>query len=117
MSKKRSPPSRTGMSAQERQARARLAQLFNTEGLGLLRARIASREVRCSYKPCRCHHGGPRHPLRIIETVLDRRSRQTTMPRELEPTVQAWIDHYREIRELLEVLSRLHWERVKRREV
>lgn len=105
--------SRTGMSPHERQVRSRLRQLLGRNP-GLLRGTLSVRAIKCGKTNCKCTRG-ERHTARVLVASLDGRLKQLYVPAALEPTVREWTARHQEIRELLEELSQIHWEKVKRR--
>lgn len=108
-------PSRAGMSREEREVRSKLRQLFRGNP-GLLRGTLAVREVTCGKPSCKCAQG-ERHTSHVLVASYEGRPRQLYVPASIEAAVRQWVARHHEIRELLERLSRIHWERVKRREV
>jgi hypothetical protein len=102
------------MSAQERHLRSQLVQLLS--GVGLLRATLNSRQKVCGKPGCRCARG-QRHSALYVVASEHGKTRQLSVARSLEPQVRQWVASYQRIRELLEELSRLHWDKLSRREL
>jgi hypothetical protein len=103
---------RSHLSAQERALRSRLAQLVHTEPL--LRATLSVREVTCGKPGCRCARG-EKHLTLYVVSSQDGQSRQLFVPRNREGCVRQWVENYHKVRDLLEQISELFWERVKAR--
>lgn len=101
------------MSAEERQLRSALKKRIASRGL--LRGTVVHRERKCGSPTCKCARG-EKHPEMLLVVSEDGQRRQLHIPKALEETVEQWVADYQEIRELLEQLSRLHWEKVTRRE-
>lgn len=109
------PPrlSRTQMSEQERHLRSQLVQLLS--GVGFLRATLNPRQKVCGKSGCRCARG-EKHPALYVVASEDGKPHQLFVPHSLEPQVRQWVASYQRIRELLEELSRLYWDKLSRRE-
>ena len=109
------PPriSRAQMSPQERHLRSQLVQLLS--GVGFLRATLNPRHKVCGKPGCRCARG-ERHSALYVVAREDGKSHQLFVPRSLEPQARQWVASYQRIRELLEELSRLYWDKLSRRE-
>lgn len=98
----------------ERELRSRLAQLVH--GVGFVRGGLSVRKRRCGSTNCKCTQGALHESL-YLATSHDGQQWQLYVPPELEETTREWAAHYQEIRDLLETLSRMHWEKLKKREV
>lgn len=103
---------RSAMSARERALRSRLAQLLHDEIL--LHATLSVRRVTCGKKGCRCTQG-EKHAALYAVCARAGQTRQVFIPQDLEPDVRAWVAGYHRVRELIEELSELSWERVRER--
>lgn len=102
------------MSAEERAFRSALKKLIASRGM--LRGTIVRRERVCGRPNCRCARG-EKHPEMLLVVSEDGKRRQLHIAKEWHETVEQWVSEYHEVRELLEELSRLHWEKVTRREL
>ena len=102
------------MSAEERAFRSALKKLIASRGM--LRGTIVRRERVCGRPNCRCARGD-KHPEMLLVVSEDGNRRQLHIPKEWQETVEQWVSEYHGVRELLEQLSRLHWEKVTRREL
>ena len=100
------------MSPQERQLRSALHRILS-EG-GLVHGSLISRQRRCGKSGCRCTRGHLHESLYLIVTEAGK-SRQMYVPRNWEAAVRGWIDNYATARGLLNELSTLHWDKVRRR--
>lgn len=100
------------MSASERGFRSRLAQLIHQQGL--LRGSLLSRRRVCGKASCRCAKGHLHESLYLVIHQAGR-TRQLYVPKDWEATVRQWVQGYHQAKELLEAISRLHWEKVKHR--
>ena len=100
------------MSPRERERRSRLAQL--THGAGLLRGTLAIRERACGKSNCKCIKG-EKHVSLYLVASYEGRVRQLFIPKDWEPQVRRWVQQYQEARRLLEEVSLLYWDKVKKR--
>ncbi len=101
------------MSACERDRRSQLAQLVH--GAGLLRGTLAIRERVCGKPNCRCVKG-KKHVSLYLVASYGGRQRQLFIPKDFEPQVRQWVQQYQEARKLLEEVSLLYWDKVKKRQ-
>lgn len=104
---------RTHMSPEERRLRSQLVQLLS--GVGLLRATLNPRQKVCGKPGCRCA-SGEKHAALYVVASEDGKPHQLFVPHSLEPQVRQWVASYQRIRELLEELSRIYWDKLSRRE-
>jgi len=100
---------RPQMSPQERAFRSRLAKLVHEEPL--LHATLNPRLVTCGNSGCRCARG-ERHPALYLVFRRGGRQHQVFVPAALEDQVRQWVATDREVRSLLEEVSRLSVERL-----
>ena len=114
MAVKRRDIPRGNMSGEERAFRSALKKLIASRGM--LRGTIVRRERVCGRANCKCARG-EKHPEMVLVVSEDGERRQLHVPKEWQETVEQWVSEYQEVRELLEQLSRLHWEKVTRREL
>ncbi len=105
---------RSKMGQREREFRGRLAQLVHSAGL--IRGTLAVRERTCGKPNCRCARG-EKHVSLYLVSGEGGTYRQVFVPKELEDVVRLWVENHRKARDLLEEISRVHYERIRRREV
>jgi hypothetical protein len=105
---------RGAMAAQERRLRSRLVQLLS--GQGVLRGTLSARERTCGKACCRCARGEKHGGLYLVFSEAGR-LRQVFVSHSLEPRVRRWVAQYREVRELLDTLARLHLKRLRGEDV
>ncbi len=103
---------RAKMSAQERGFRSKLAQLIDQRGL--LRGTLLRRKRNCGKAFCRCARGHPHESLYLVISAGGR-TRQLYVPRAWEATVRLWVQGYHRAQELMEEISRIHWDKVRNR--
>jgi len=100
---------RPQMSPQERAFRSRLAKLVHQEPL--LHGTLNPRSVTCGNPRCRCARG-ERHPALYLVYRREGRVHQVFVPASLEAQVRQWVATDREVRSLLEEVSRRSVERL-----
>jgi hypothetical protein len=105
--------SRSKMSPQERRARSRLVQVLSQRGV--LRGSLLVRRRVCGKAGCRCTQGHAHESLYLVISE-EGRTRQLYVPKEWEPRVRQWVEDYQQARKLMEEVSRIHWDKVRRRQ-
>ncbi len=101
------------MSDTERRIRSELVRLVSN--FALVRGSIQRRERVCGKPNCRCTQG-EKHASHYLVARDEGKYQQLFIPRAHESHAKAWVNDYQEVRNLLEQLSKLCWERLKRRE-
>jgi hypothetical protein len=101
------------MSSQERGFRSRLAQLIHQDGM--LRGTLLSRKRVCGKASCRCTKGHLHEGLYLVIREGGR-TRQLYVPKDWEPTVRRWVGDYQQAKELMEEISRIHWDKIRQRQ-
>jgi hypothetical protein len=100
------------MPPRERRWRSELAK-FAAE-MPWLRGSLVERRRVCGKPGCRCVQGHTHRGLYLMASK-DGRTRQLYVPPELESTVRQWIANHQQLKQRIEQLSDLHWERVRQR--
>jgi len=101
------------MTARERQWRSKLAQLVSQHGV--VRGSLQVRERRCGKSNCRCADGQGHRSLYLILSKQGK-IHQLYVPKRWEAAVRQWVDNYHNVRDLLEEISELHWNKVENRQ-
>ena len=101
------------MSPHERRLRSELNRLLSQQGL--LHGSLVHSHRLCGKPNCRCTRGHPHEGLYLVVTE-NGQPRQLYIPKEWEQTVQHWIEQYGKARELMDDLSRIHWQKVRNRQ-
>lgn len=108
------PKNRGYLSVQEREAVSRLHQMLNEPGL--LRATLVLTRRTCGRNYCRCLSSKKyRHLCWYIGQRHKGKSRLKFVPKEREADVRSWIGRYQEIKRLLDMISGVYWEELKKR--
>jgi hypothetical protein len=103
---------RSKMTGPERGFRSKLAQLIDQRGL--LRGTLLSRKRGCGKGSCRCAKGHLHESLYLVVSEGGR-TRQLYVPKDWEAVVRRWVQGYRQAQELMEEISRIHWDKVRDR--
>jgi hypothetical protein len=102
------------MNAAERRIRSQLAQLVS--GFPLVRGSPSVRGRTCGKPNCRCARGEKHVSLYLVASEGGK-PQQLFIPKALESEARRWVEDYRRVRELLEELSKIYWDKLKRREL
>ncbi len=113
MSDKERILSRAGMPAPERNARSRLVQLLSRQGI--IRGSLLVRRRVCGKPGCKCARGQKHESLYLVITDKGQ-TRQLYVPKDFEPLVRRWVEDYHQARELMEEISRIYWDKVRKRQ-
>jgi len=101
------------MSAAERQARSRLAQVMSRQGF--LRGSLLTRRMKCGKSNCKCAQGEGHVSLFLVISE-NGRTRQLYVPKDWESRVRLWVEDYHRARQLMEEVSRIYWDKVRNRQ-
>jgi len=104
---------RTKMSPRERSVRSRLAQLLNRQGF--LRGTLLVRKRVCGKPGCKCTRGQKHESLYLVRSEGGR-THQLYVPKEFESRVRQWVEHYHQARDFMEEISRIYWDKVRKRQ-
>ena len=102
------------MTDRERELRYRIAQLLSRSAL--VRGTPSEREKSCGKPNCRCARGEMHRALYLVASE-DAKLRQLFIPLKMETQARECVEAYQEIRKILEELSQIYWEKLKRREL
>jgi hypothetical protein len=94
-----------------RQRRSRAAQIVST--YPLLRGSLSVRKIRCGKSGCKCAQGEPHLSLYLVQSQRGK-PRQLYVPKELEERVRQAVENYQKLQALVEELSELEWNRLKK---
>ena len=100
------------MTQREREFRSRLAKLVHADGL--LRGNLSVRERTCGKPGCKCTKGEKHVSLYLVFSEKGK-YRQVFVPKDIEEEVRTWVDNHHQARDLLEEISRLHQEKIVKR--
>jgi len=100
------------MTAGERHARSQLAQVLSQ--CGVIRGTLLVRKRKCGKANCRCARGEGHESLFLVISE-DGRTRQFFVPKDWESRVRQWVADYHRVRNLLEDVSRIFWDKLRHR--
>ncbi len=101
-----------GLSVEGRKAVSHIHWLVK-EGK-ILRASVVEMRRVCGNKNCRCAKGELHKSLYLYQSKKGK-SRMLFIPVELEREAKEWVRRNKEIRKLLDRLSEINWEKIRRR--
>jgi hypothetical protein len=104
---------RSKMAAAERRARSQLAQLLSQRGV--IRGTLLVRKRKCGKANCRCARGEGHESLFLVISE-NGRTRQFFVPKDWESRVRQWVADYHCVRDLLEDVSRIYWDKLRHRQ-
>lgn len=105
---------RSQMSPQERSFRSRLKPVISYQEF--LKGSLAVRKQRCGKPNCKCAKTRYRHLCLYLTRYQDGRPEQLFIPRDKEVLVSQWVKNYRDAQELMEKISSLYWDKLKRKD-
>ena len=107
------PKPRTALSAKERAALSELHKLLNEPGL--LRGSLVHMRRSCGRDYCRCISSKKHwHASWYVSHRHQGKPRMQHVPPELHKQVQGWIDRYRRVKELLDIVSNIYWDSLRK---
>jgi hypothetical protein len=104
---------RSQMTKRERESRSRLKSYIGSKGF--VRGTVSVRERVCGKANCRCTRG-EKHVSLFLTRSKDGTVEQLYIPREKEELARRWVENYRVIQGLLERISSVYWDRLKRKD-
>jgi len=104
---------RSQMTKRERESRSRLKPYIGSQGF--VRGTLSVRERVCGKANCKCTRG-EKHVSLFLTRSKDGTVEQLYIPREKEELARRWVENYRVIQGLLERISSVYWDRLKRRD-
>lgn len=103
---------RSQMSKEERESRSRLKPYVSYKEF--VRGTLSVRERVCGKPNCKCRRG-QKHVCLVLTRSKDGKSEQLYIPREKEALVREWVQNYHLIQGLLEGISSVYWDKLKRK--
>lgn len=103
---------RSQMIREERESRSRLKPYISHKEF--LRGTLSIRERVCGKPNCKCQRGS-KHISLFLTRSMGGKTEQLYIPKEKEELVRRWVKNYREVQELLEKISAIHWDRLKQK--
>jgi hypothetical protein len=104
---------RSHLSAEERRILSRLHKVLNIPGL--MRGNLVQMRRKCGKPGCRCRNGKDLHVSWYVSQSRNGKPHMLYVPKEWEKRVRSFTERHREVRQLLEQLSEIYWERLQQR--
>jgi hypothetical protein len=101
-----------GMTRTERESRSKLKPMISWQEF--LRATPNLRQQVCGSPGCKCQRG-EKHAALVLTRSVNGKVEQLYIPKDQEADVRLWIQRYRDIRDLLEKISGVYWDRLKKK--
>jgi hypothetical protein len=74
------------------------------------------RKHTCGKPNCKCAKGDYKHSSLYLTRVKDGKPEQLYIPKEKEQLVRRWVENYHLMQGLLEKISSIYWDRLKRKD-
>lgn len=103
---------RIQMTSKERESRSKLKPYINWGEF--VRGTLTLRYHTCGTTGCKCYRGD-KHKSMYISRSKNGKPQQIYIPKEKEAEVKEWVNRYKEIVELLEIISDSYWFRLKKK--
>ena len=103
---------RSHLSAKQRKARSKLAQIVHEKGF--LRGTIVTMSRVCGNPNCRCAKG-QKHVSLYLSRSEGGKPKLMFIPKRYEEMVKGWVDNSHKIKELMEEVSIDLWDAIKER--
>ena len=100
------------MTRSERESRSKLKPIISWHEF--LRATPMLRQQVCGRPGCKCQRG-EKHSALVLTRSTKGKVEQLYIPKDKEAAVQLWIQRYRDIQDLLEKISTVYWDRLKKK--
>jgi len=108
------PKPRSALSVKERSAISEVHKLLNEPGL--LRATFVHMRRSCGRDYCRCMRSKKhRHASWYVTQRYQGKPRLQNVPAERQKQVEQWIGRYHRVKELLDIVSAVYWESLKKK--
>lgn len=104
---------RSQMTKKERENRSRLKPYISYKEF--VRGTLSVRERVCGKHNCKCQRG-EKHISLFLTRGKDGKIEQLYIPKEKEELVRRWVKNYRDAQELMEKISSIYWDKLKRKE-
>lgn len=103
---------RSQMTKEERENRSQLKPYISHRGF--VRGTLSVRGRVCGKPNCRCTRGD-KHVSLFLTRSKDGKLEQLYIPKQKEGLVRRWVEDYRLVQGLLERISSVYWDRLKRK--
>lgn len=104
---------RAQMTKQERESRSKLKPLISYREF--LKGSLTIRKQKCGKPNCKCANTDYRHICLYLTRGKHGEIEQLYIPKEKEELVRQWVKNYRDAQELMEKISSIYWEKLKKK--
>jgi predicted small metal-binding protein len=101
------------MTNQERDSRSKLKPVISYREF--INGSLSVRKLKCGKLNCKCAKTNYRHICLYLTRTKNGKFEQLFIPKEKEELVRRWVNNYRNIHELLEKISSIYWDKIKRK--
>lgn len=101
-----------GISVKERKIWSQIRKWIRTGGV--IHGGLVDMARECGKSNCRCS-GGEKHASLYLALSYKGKKRMLYIPQDWEGRVKEWVRRYKDIRQILEELSEMHWEKIRHR--
>lgn len=101
------------MTVKEQKLRLEIRKLIRSGGM--IHGGLIEMARKCGKSGCRCN-SGEKHVSLYLGLTHKRKTRMLYIPEELEERVKEWVKRDKDIRQVLEELSGIHWDKIRKRE-
>jgi len=105
---------RVQMTSKEREYRSKLKPYISYQEL--LKGSLSVRRQKCGKPNCKCAKTSYRHICLYLIRRKDGKIEQLFIPKDKEELVRQWVNNYRNVQEMIEKISSIYWERLRKKD-
>jgi len=102
------------MTSKEREYRSKLKPYISYQEL--LKGSLSVRRQKCGKPNCKCAKTSYRHICLYLIRRKDGKIEQLFIPKDKEELVRQWVNNYRNVQEMIEKISSIYWERLRKKD-
>lgn len=103
---------RTSIPEKERELRSELHKMLSTTD-GFLHGTLISMARKCGNSNCKCAKNNEKHVSLYLGQTQNRKTKMEYIPKELENSVQKWVENFEKAKNLLEKICQEKWKSLK----
>lgn len=103
---------RVRMTSKEREYRSKLKPYISYQEL--LKGSLSVRRQKCGKPNCKCAKTSYRHICLYLIRRKDGKFEQLFIPKDKEELVRQWVNNYRKVQEMIEKISSIYWDKLKK---
>lgn len=104
---------RVQMTSKEREYRSKLKPYISYQEL--LKGSLSVRRQKCGKPNCKCAKTSYRHICLYLIRRKDGKFEQLFIPKDKEELVRQWVNNYRNVQEMIEKISSIYWDKLKKK--